>query len=46
MEGYIDLKPDESAENYEKKGEFGRNLAKNEHHFLLLDGKDSFFLAD
>jgi hypothetical protein len=25
-----------------KKGGFGQNQAKNEPHFLLLDGKDSF----
>jgi hypothetical protein len=46
MEGNIDLKSDVSVEDYEKREDLDEIWAKNEPHILLLDGKDSFFLAD
>jgi hypothetical protein len=42
MDGNIELKCDISAEDYEK-GSIWTKSAHFEPHFLLLDGKDSFF---
>jgi hypothetical protein len=43
MEGYIDLKPDESAENYEKKENLDEIWPKMSIIFCFWMGKIPFF---